>query len=276
MTARAPFALPIAGLLAVSVSGCVSAPAYRDPALSVSRPVVQQTGSFAGSYVVRSGDTLSGIAQRLGVDMVALARANGIAPPYLIRIGQQLRVPARDLAYRAPPRPAPTPRPVPTPTPTPTPAPPPAPAWTPPPSATQGPERLPRAREADAPGLTWPTDGALAGRFGDIVGGLPNNGIDLHAFAGMAVRASAAGTVVFAGKEPQRFGNTVIVDHGNGWMTVYAYLGRLTVSVGEKVRQRTRIAFVGKSGAALHPTVHFELRHNNVPRDPELYLPQRL
>lgn len=272
MTRRAHFAPALAGLLTVATSGCVSAPTYRDPALMVSHPVVQQTGSFAGSYVVRSGDTLSEIAQRLGVDMDALARANGLAPPYIIRIGQQLRLPPRQQAYRAPPRPAPTPAPRPTPTPTQ----PPAPAWTPPPSTAPGPQPLPRTREADAPGLAWPIDGALANRFGELVKGVPNNGIDLHAFAGMAVRSSAAGTVVFAGKEPERFGNTVIVDHGNGWLTVYSYLGRLTVSVGETVRQRTRIAFVGASGEAAHPTVHFELRHNNVPRDPQLYLPQRL
>ncbi|MDE2562169.1 MAG: M23 family metallopeptidase [Sphingomonadales bacterium] len=257
----------------------MSAPAYRDPALALPR----QTAQPAGYYVVRSGDTLSGIARRLGVDMDALARANGIPLPYVIRVGQQLRVPSGAPAYRPPvrtPVPAPEPPPVRTPAPAPRPAPSPAPSpvptWTPPPSNAPGPQPLARAREADAPRLTWPTDGALASRFGDLVGGLPNNGIDLHAFAGMAVRSSAAGTVVFAGKEQERFGNTVIIDHGDGWMTVYAYLGQLTVSVGEKVRQRTRIAFVGKSGAALHPTVHFELRHNNVPRDPELYLPQRL
>lgn len=264
-------ALPAAALLAATASGCVSAPAYRDPALALPRQAAQPTGYYA----VQSGDTLSGIAQRLGVDMDALARANGIPMPYLIRIGQRLRVPAGLPPYHAP-APAPVPSPAPPPRPVPAPTPSSVPTWTPPRSTAPGPKPLPRARVPDAPKLTWPTDGALANRFGDLVGGLADNGIDLHAFAGMAVRSSAAGTVLFAGKESQRFGNTVIVDHGNGWMTVYAYLGRLTVSAGEKVRQRTRIAFVGKSGRVLHPTVHFELRHDNVPLDPLLYLPQRL
>lgn len=270
MTARRAIGLITATALAGALGGCVSAPEQPARPRMVAQPVVQST-----DYVVKSGDTLSEIAQRLGVDMIALARANGIPPPYLIRIGQRLRVPSRNLAYRPPAQPRPAPAPAPAPTPTPAPAPSYTP-YTPPKSSAPGPQPLPRAREANAPALTWPTDGALASRFGDLVTGLPNNGIDLSAYAGMAVRSAAAGTVVFAGREPQRFGYTVIVDHGDGWLTVYGYLGRLTVSVGEKVRQRTRIAFVGKSGEAQHPTVHFELRHNNVPRDPQLYLPPRL
>ncbi|WP_338466806.1 M23 family metallopeptidase [Novosphingobium sp. ZN18A2] len=271
MNAARRLALPASAALTALAGGCVGS---SSPPRQVARPVVQSTAN-ANTYVVRSGDTLSEIAQNQGVGMRELARANGIAPPYLIRIGQRLRIPSRNLSYREPARPAPMPMPRPAPTPAPvrpyvTPAPRPTSLPTP------GPVRQARTKIPGAPGLTWPTDGPLASRFGSLVNGEPNNGIDMTAYPGMAVRASAAGTVIFAGQESRRFGKTVIVDHGDGWMTVYAYLGQLTVSAGEKVRQRTRIAFVGKSGEARVPKVHYELRHDNVPVDPQLYLPGRL
>ena len=67
-----------------------------------------------------------------------------------------------------------------------------------------------------------------------------------------------------------------LIDHGAGFVTAYAYLGTMTVKEGDKVTAFERIALVGKSGEVTRPTVHFELRRNNVPRDPELYLPPRL
>ena len=106
--------------------------------------------------------------------------------------------------------------------------------------------------------------------------GIPSNGIDLTAHYGTKVRAAAAGTVLYAGKEPERFGQLILVDHGGGFVTAYAYLGMMTVKEGQAVTKGERIALVGQSGEVQRPTVHFELRRNNVPRDPELYLPPRL
>jgi murein DD-endopeptidase MepM/ murein hydrolase activator NlpD len=91
-----------------------------------------------------------------------------------------------------------------------------------------------------------------------------NNGIDLAAFAGMTVHASAAGKVIFAGNEPERFGQLIVIDHGRGWVTAYAYLGRIDVKQGQQVAARQSIARIGKSGEARKPTLHFELRRDNV------------
>lgn len=123
--------------------------------------------------------------------------------------------------------------------------------------------------------MAWPTEGAVIVRFGEKVSGIPSNGIDLAALYGTKVRAAAAGTVLYAGREPERFGQLILIDHGRGFVTAYAYLGTMTVKEGDKVTAGERIALVGKSGEALRPSVHFELRRNNVPRDPELYLPNR-
>lgn len=196
-------------------------------------------GPAPRTYVVAPGDTFRAIAQRFGLDMATLAAANDIPSPYLIRIGQVLRVPPAPLA----PRPAP--------------------------SAPQ--------KNATAPRLAWPTEGALKIAFGEPAGrNRPNRGIDLAAYAGMPVRAAAAGRVIFAAREPERFGLLVVIDHGDGWATAYAHLDRLTVKEGGLVTARERIGFVGKTGAVRAPTLHFELRLNNRPLDPERYLPPRL
>lgn len=134
----------------------------------------------------------------------------------------------------------------------------------------------PAAREAGAPRLVWPTSGALKAKFGAPVKGLPNNGIDLAAFAGMTVHAAAAGKVVFAGTEPERFGQLILIEHGGGWVTAYAYLGQVRVKEGQQVKARQVIARIGKSGEARRPGLHFELRKGTSPRDPARFLPVRL
>jgi lipoprotein NlpD len=131
-------------------------------------------------------------------------------------------------------------------------------------------------RDATAPRLTWPTSGAVTAKFGAPVKGLPNNGIDLAAFAGMTVHAAAAGKVVFAGKEPERFGQLIVIEHTGGWVTAYAYLGKVMVKEGQQVKARQIIARIGKSGEARRPGLHFELRKGTSPRNPALYLPIRL
>jgi lipoprotein NlpD len=136
--------------------------------------------------------------------------------------------------------------------------------------------KAPAKREAGAPRLTWPTSGAVTAKFGATVKGLPNNGIDLAAFAGMTVHAAAAGKVVFAGKEPERFGQLIVIEHTGGWVTAYAYLGKVMIKEGQQVKARQVIARIGKSGEARRPGLHFELRKGTSPRNPALYLPIRL
>lgn len=203
----------------------------------------------AGPYTVRAGDSFSVIAQRMGVSIEALAAANHLRAPYILRVGQVLKRPATDSTpRRANPPSAPARKP----------APPPA------------------SREAGAPRLAWPTSGAVTAKFGAPVKGLPNNGIDLAAFAGMTVHAAAAGKVVFAGTEPERFGQLILIDHGGSWVTAYAYLGQVRVKEGQTVKARQIIARIGKSGEAKRPGLHFELRKGTSPRNPALYLPIRL
>lgn len=232
------------------------------PAATLPGAATPDAPAVASTYAVQPGDTFQNIARRMGVTMEALGQANGIPSPYIIRVGQVLRRPA---AVETP-RPAPAPRPAPTPRP--------APAVRPAPA--------PHVREAGAPVLAWPVSGAVLSRFGtpvpsgSVASGQRNRGIDLAAYAGLTVRAAAGGTVIFAGNEPERFGQLIIIDHGQGWATAYAYLGKVRVKEGEVVKARQAIASIGKSGEAKRPTLHFELRRDNDPRDPVVYLPVRL
>lgn len=206
-------------------------------------PALAQAPIVAWSYTVRTGDTMSGIARAMGVSIEALAAANGLSPPYVLRSGQVLRRP--DPAG-APPRPV---------------------SLLPP---------RPAASASRPPNLLWPTSGAIVSRYGAPVKGLANNGFDLAALPGMGVYSAAAGRVLFAGTEPERFGQLILIDHGGGWVTAYAYLGKVRVKEGDSVARRQLIARIGKSGEAKKPTLHFELRQNNRPRDPYPYLPIRL
>jgi murein DD-endopeptidase MepM/ murein hydrolase activator NlpD len=85
--------------------------------------------------------------------------------------------------------------------------------------------------------------------------------------------AAGAGTVVSAGWR-SGYGNTVVIDHGNGVATLYAHqpTGGITVSVGQKVAKNARIGTVGSTGYSTGPHLHFEVRVNGDPIDPMKYL----
>ena len=104
-----------------------------------------------------------------------------------------------------------------------------------PPKAPPAAKTAPAKREAGAPRLVWPTSGAVIAKFGAAVKGLPNNGLDLAAFTGMTVHAAAPGKVVFAGTEPERFGQLILIEHVGSWVTAYANLGQVRVKEGQKV-----------------------------------------
>lgn len=96
-------------------------------------------------------------------------------------------------------------------------------------------------------------------------------GIDIRAPEGARIVAVAAGEVIFAG-DRGGYGNCVMIDHGNGLVSVYAHQSSIAVSEGAHVKQGQRIGSVGSTGLSTGPHLHFEIRVNGDSRNPLNYL----
>jgi len=120
----------------------------------------------------------------------------------------------------------------------------------------------------DAPRFAWPVEGRLLSGFGAKPGGRFNDGVNLKASAGSAVRAAGDGVVAYAGDAIPGFGNLLLVKHAGGWVTAYAHNEALLVARGARVRQGDVIARAGQTGAVSEPQLHFELRRGRTPVDP--------
>jgi murein DD-endopeptidase MepM/ murein hydrolase activator NlpD len=255
----------------------------QQPKLTEEQPGTQtaandaQRGAANGrSYTVASGDTLNAIARKTGVSTEALKQANGLSSG-LIRIGQTLTIPAAG----APVQVAQAPRTDQTTTGTVKPAAPePVTAYTPP-KPQQAAEKviqqasLDTSSAPDATGISrmrWPVRGRVISGFGGASGGGKNDGIDIAVPTGTSVRAAENGVVIYAGDGLKEFGNTVLVRHEDGLVTVYGHASEINVQRGQKVRRGEEIAKAGMSGSADTPKLHFEVRKDSAPVDPVGYL----
>lgn len=117
--------------------------------------------------------------------------------------------------------------------------------------------------------LRLPVRGELMNRFGSprADGGSSWRGVFIRAGAGGEVKAVAAGRIAFA-DWLRGFGNLVIVDHGDDYLSIYGYNESLLRGVGQTVRAGDAIASVGNSGGSEESGLYFELRHRGQPIDP--------
>lgn len=105
-------------------------------------------------------------------------------------------------------------------------------------------------------------------RFHPLSGQLDfHGGADLAADKGTPIRAAAAGTVMKADEE-ESYGKYLVLDHQNGFSTLYAHCSRLLVREGQAVKKGQVIARVGATGEATGPHLHFEIRQNGCRLDP--------
>lgn len=98
-----------------------------------------------------------------------------------------------------------------------------------------------------------------------------HNGIDLAARQGIPVYATGAGVVIDKPYDLEGFGNIVAIDHGFGYVSIYACLLKTEVRRGKKVNRGDVVGYVGRSGIASGPHLHYEIRKNDVPVDPINY-----
>lgn len=184
------------------------------------------------------------------------------------------------------PAPAPTttsipaPAPAPTPTPTPTPIPEPAPTANPviasPPTAAVAPTPVQQPVAADSDSgdevevWLWPTAGPVTRGYSESV----HKGIDIGGARGEPVVAVAAGKVVYSGTGIVGFGELLIIKHNEEYLSAYGHNDRLLVTEGQSVAAGQTIAEKGSSGTDT-VKLHFEIRKEGKPIDPQRVLPRR-
>lgn len=267
MLQRAAFLNPVTAVLLwllLLLGGCNTAALYQD---DIYNPAV-----YWGQHVVRQGETLYSIAWRYGRDFRELGTANGIQAPWTIRKGQVLRLdkrgraPAKTIARApgqgnaSPPRganasaPKPVPKPV----------------------ITRKPDKTaPLASQVQTAAniqWRWPHSGTVIADFSGT--GKVNKGIDIAGQSGDSVRAAASGNVVYAGSGLLGYGNLVIVNHSEQYLSAYGHNRKIRVKEGENVQAGQVIAELGSSGTE-RAMLHFEIRKNGNPVNPTYYLPAR-
>ncbi|MGE5579786.1 MAG: peptidoglycan DD-metalloendopeptidase family protein [Bacillota bacterium] len=194
---------------------------------------VMQNG--VGTVVkVQSGDTLSGISSKYAVPVDDIVLVNGLDGPDDIAVGQILLLPGA--------------------------------------TVTRSLQILSRSSS-----FTWPAKGPVSSSFGwriHPVSGQSSHhdGIDIAASQGSNVYAAASGEVTFADWYAG-YGRLITIDHGGGIETWYGHLSGFVASEGDRVYAGDIIGYVGQSGTATGPNLHFEVRKNGDPVNPRDYLP---
>lgn len=136
--------------------------------------------------------------------------------------------------------------------------------------------RQPRQVASAAPvrvgGAGWPLSGHLVSGYGGrMPDGRASSGLLIAAGLGTPVRAVADGTVVFA-EWMTGYGLILIVDHGNGYLSLYGHNESLLKDAGDTVKRGDTVARVGNSGGLAQPALYFELRRNGQPVNPDSWL----
>lgn len=204
-------------------------------------------GSGGIYHEVRQGENLYRIGKAYSISHERLAQINGLANPDRLSVGQRIFIPGR--RRRLPVN-----------------------LITPARALTEAPGEQEFPRGAGV--FVWPlTSGTVTSSFGPR-GRSFHDGIDIGAPTGTPVRAARVGTVIF-GDRLRGYGNVVIVAHSGGYATVYAHNEENLVRTGDNVRQGQVIARVGRSGRTSGPNLHFEIRKDNVARNPLYFLPSQ-
>lgn len=198
---------------------------------------------------VERGETLWRISKNYGVPLEDVVRLNRIRDSSRIKAGQVIRIPGKREQRAA--------------------------AVTYPRHERQREKpsvlRAGDVRTAAKGDFIWPLEGKLSSYFGKREGGL-HSGIDIAARQGKEIRASRGGTVCFAGVM-RGYGNIIIIDHGDGYSTVYAHNRVNLVKENDRVRQGDVIGQVGATGRARGSHLHFEIRKGIEAVNPLFYLP---
>jgi lipoprotein NlpD len=196
------------------------------------------------THIVRKGETLFSIAWRYGKDTEDLARWNRLGDGSLIHPGQVLKLSGSASSSRnTSSRPTTTPR--------------------------QS-KPLPAIPAEPPPKWAWPTKGRINVKFGAKPG--TGTGVLIDGKAGQAIHAAASGHVVYAGSGLIGYGQLIILKHNDTYLSAYGYNASLLVKEGDQIRKGQKIATMGE-GPERKARLHFEIRRNGEPIDPQRNLP---
>lgn len=305
----------LAFLLVLVLSACATPPQQApviERAPGVDRPPPPKTAKKTtaekdwrpDSYTVKKGDTLYALGLEFGFDYKEIARWNDIQLPYVIKVGQKLKLKesATTAAQPTAARPAeesvvatpiklddsPKAKPIGETTPAETTT---APAGTPPtisePKATKTPyseqvaaeeKKAEPAKptekpadkavvEEDAVDWAWPAPGKVLNSFTEA-----SKGIDIAGEMGQPVLAAAPGKVVYSGSSLRGYGRLVIIKHNKTYLSAYAHNSQILVKEGQEISKGQKIAEIGNTDAD-RVKLHFEIRKQGKPVDPSKFLP---
>ena len=193
------------------------------------------------TYTVVAGESAYQIARRYKISTEKLMDANGLNSPWDLHVGQVLVIPG---AYQ---------------------------------TASLGGVGAsgahPYRGERSSRQFLWPVShGVVSSGFG-VRNGAMHDGVDISAPVGTPVYAADSGTVIFCGKL-HGYGNTVIVRHDDNYATVYGHQERNLTTEGAHVRRGQEIGEIGRTGRTTGANLHFEVRCDNLAKDPLAYLPE--
>ena len=193
------------------------------------------------SHVVKSGDTLESVAKKYTAESQAVVDFpfNDVPDDFKLSVGQTLIIPDGQ-----PPQTAPKARPQPR-------------------YIAQGPSS-PGFQALGGGVFVWPTSGGISQHYSWY-----HKGIDIPNRAAPGVGASDGGTVVVAGwLDGYGYGNRVVIDHNNGYRSLYAHLSNIYVSVGQSISRGQIIGQMGSTGRSTGTHLHFEIHYRGVPVNP--------
>lgn len=218
---------------------------------SAPRTSVAQPGK---TVRVQRGDTIYALARIHSITPADLIAWNALSNPSTIYPGQTIRLYPPGAAGGRAPTAAATPR---------------TPAGSGPAAAAAAATPAP-VRSSIA--WRWPADGTVVGRF--VAGETTRQGVDIAGTGGQAVKAAADGVVVYSGAGLVGYGELIIVKHNEQWLSAYGHNRKRLVNEGQSVKAGQQIAEMGRTGAN-RDMLHFEIRYNGKPVDPQQYLPAR-
>ncbi len=290
-----PYSLSVGQKLKLSVGSAEETPVavadkVANDTLVVARPkvAVQTTTRVAVREItVGAGDTLYSLSRRYSVPVNDLAVMNKLSAPFVLSVGQKLKVPdLTDAKVAAQEQTDPNTKvavPVSKPVVTTTVVAGGAKvasdkvatvkvAQEPKKISSDPNKKLPKISGRSSSKFSWPVRGKILSAYGAKSSGLFNDGINIGAARGTAVKAAENGVVAYAGNEVKGMGNLIIVQHSDGWMTVYAHMDSMTVRRGTKIAVGQKIGTVGETGKVDKPQLHFEIRKGTKAYNPSSYL----